>query len=368
MPKAKLLIVEDEEIVAFDLESTLKDLDYQVLAVVASGEDAITSAAQVQPDLVLMDIRLKGSMDGIEAAHEIRNRFNIPVIYLTAYADLNTLDRAKISEPFGYLVKPFKEQELQMTVEIALCRHQAEKRIRQALEKEKELSELKSRFIAITSHEFRTPLATIHSSSVLLERYCRDSMNEKKGKHFQQIQTSIDQMLHLLDDVLVIGKADAGKLEFKPAPLDLLAFSRSLVEELQLNAGSQHTITFISSGESTNACMDEKLLRRILTNLISNAIKYSIEGGEVVFQLSCQDEAATFCVQDQGIGIPLDDQKQLFTPFYRATNVSKIKGTGLGLSIVKKCVDLHGGQIFVDSEFGRGTKFTVKLPLVIPIH
>jgi len=364
MPNAKLLIAEDEEIVAFDIESTLKGLGYEVPAIVAFGEEAIASAAKIQPDLVLMDIMLKGSMDGIEAAKEIRSHFNIPVVYLTAYADTSTLQRAKLTEPFGYLSKPFEEKQLQTTIEIALCRHQAEERIRQALEKEKEISELKSRFLAIASHEFRTPLATISSSIELLQRYFRDYMDERKTKHFQQIKTSVEQMTGLLDDVLTFGRADAGKLEFKPAPVNLLKFCSRLVEELQINAGIQYTIIFTSQGQCANACMDENLLRQILTNLISNGIKYSPEGGTVFFELYCQDQVVTFRIGDQGIGIPLENQKQLFEPFYRATNVGKIKGTGLGLSIVKKCVDLHGGQIVVDSEVGFGTRFTVTLPLI----
>lgn len=364
MSNAKLLIVEDEEIVAFDIESTLKSLGYQVLAVVSSGEEAIASAAQLHPDLVLMDIMLKGRTNGIEAAKEIRNLFNIPIVYLTAYADISTLQRAKMTEPFGYLLKPFEEKELQTTIEIALSRHQAEEKMRQALAKEKEISELKSRFIAIASHEFRTPLATIGSSTDLLQRYCRNSMDEKKSKHFQQIKNSIERMTQLLDDVLVIGKADADKLEFQPLPLDLVNFCSNLVDELQLNAGKLYTIAFTTQGEFTNACMAENLLRQILTNLLSNAIKYSPNGGTVFFELSCHDRVVTFRIQDKGIGISLEDQKQLFEPFYRAANVEKIKGTGLGLSIVKKCVDLHRGEIVVDSQVGLGTTFTVTLPLI----
>ena len=364
MSKAKLLLVEDEEIVAFDLEGTLKALGYEVSAIVGSGEEAIASAAKIHPDLVLMDIMLKGKTTGIQAAKEIRTLFNIPIVYLTAYADISTLQQAKLTEPFGYLLKPFEEKELQTTIEIALCRHQAEERMRQALAKEKEISELKSRFIAIASHEFRTPLATIGSSAALLQRYCRDFMDEKKNKHFQQIKSSINHMTQLLDDVLVIGKADAGKLQFKPVPLDLVEFCSNLVEELQLNAGNQHRIVFSSQGEFANACMAKNLLRQILTNLLSNAIKYSPDGGTVFFELSGHDKIVTFRIQDKGIGIFLEDQKQLFEPFYRAANVENIKGTGLGLSIVKKCVDLHRGEIVVDSQVGIGTTFTVTLPLI----
>ncbi len=364
MPNAKLLVVEDEEIVAFDIESTLKGLGYEVLDVVASGEEAIASAAKMLPDLVLMDIMLKGSMDGIKAANEIRTNFNIPVIYLTAYADINTLERAKITEPFGYIIKPFEERTLPTIIEIALARHQAEERIRQALAKEKELGELKSQFITLASHEFRTPLATIRSSCDLLERYCRNFLDQKKNKHFQRIQISVNQMNQLLEDVLIIGQSESSKLNFYPHFLDLLEFCSELVEELQSNISGENKIIFTSQGEFNNACMDENLLRQILTNLLSNAIKYSPEGEAIFFDIHSQNQLVTFRIQDRGIGISPEDQKQLFEPFHRAANVGKIKGTGLGLSIVKRCVELHRSQIFVESEVGVGTTFTLKMPLV----
>lgn len=387
MLNAKLLIVEDEEIVAFDIESTLKSLGYEVLAIFASGEEAIACAANLHPDLVLMDIMLKGNIDGIEAADVIHKSFNIPVVYLTAYGDVSTLERAKVTEPFGYLIKPFEERELYTAVEIALSRHHAEERMRLALEKEQELNKLKSLFVANASHEFRTPLATIRSSTELLERYNQGCMDEKKSKHFQRIQSAINQMLQVLDDLLVLGKADTNNLEFKPAPLDLIEFCYSLLEEIQLNTGTKLNITvneslkllghennvitpegskqiaFTSQGECHNICVDANLLRQILTNLLSNAIKYSPEKTTVIFELSCRDEVVTFRIQDQGIGISLEDQKQLFEPFYRAGNVGSIKGTGLGLSIVKKCVELHSSKIEVESTVGIGTTFIVTLPL-----
>lgn len=387
MPNAKLLIVEDEEIVAFDIESTLKSLGYEVLAVFASGEEAIACLANLHPDLVLMDIMLKGEIDGIQAADVIHKNFNIPIVYLTAYGDVRTLERAKVTEPFGYLIKPFEERELYTAVEIALSRHRAEEKMRLALEKEQELNKLKSLFVANASHEFRTPLATIRSSTELLERYYQEFMDEKRSKHFHRIQTAINQMLQLLDDLLVIGKADTNKLEFKPAPLDLVGFCYYLLEEIQLNTGSQlkiitgdhvqllgynknavtseasKQIFFISQGKCNNVCVDANLLRQILTNLLSNAIKYSPGETKIIFELSCRDEKVTFRIQDQGIGISPEDQKQLFEPFYRAANVGSIKGTGLGLSIVKKCVELHGSKINVESTVGVGTTFIVTLPL-----
>ena len=234
--------------------------------------------------------------------------------------------------------------------------------LRKTLEKERELSEFQSRIITTLSHEYRTPLTTIQSSAELLENYGYKWTEEKKLTHLHRIQTSTKHMTNLVSDALLIGKAEANKLEFNPAPLDVEQFCRELVEEMRSDGMSLTTITFSSQGDSNDAYLDEKLLRQILTNLLSNAIKYSPQGGIVQFDLECRDGVARFSIQDEGIGIPAADQKRLFESFHRASNVGTLPGTGLGLSIVKKCVDLHGGQIAVESAVNVGTTFTVTLP------
>lgn len=241
-------------------------------------------------------------------------------------------------------------------------RKRVEAEIHKALEKEKQLSELKSRFVTTTSHEFRTPLTTILSSTELLQDYGAIWSEEKKSQHFQRITSTVKYMTQLLNDVLLVSKAEVGKLEFKPAPLDLIQFCQNLVEEIQ-DSSQKHTITFMSQGDCTNACIDEKLLRHILSNLLSNAVKYSPQGDRVNFDLVCQQGEAVFRIQDRGIGIPVADQVELFNSFHRANNVGTIAGTGLGLAIVKKSVDLHGGNISFTSEVGVGTTFQVTLPL-----
>ncbi len=242
-------------------------------------------------------------------------------------------------------------------------RQRLEEELRNSLAKEKELSDLKSNIISVVSHEYRTPLTSILSSAELLKHYGQEWPEEKKLRHLDRIQISVKHLTQLVSDVLVISKAEAGKLEFNPAPLDLVAFCSELVEELQVSTKTQHTINFNSCGSCKEASLDEKLLRQFLSNLLSNAIKYSPEGGNVQFDLICRDDTALFRIQDRGIGIPLEDQAQLFEPFHRSRNVGTISGTGLGLAIVKKCVEHHGGQIAVESEVGVGTTFTIRLPL-----
>ena len=242
-------------------------------------------------------------------------------------------------------------------------RKQAEEDVLNALRKERELNELKSRFVSMVSHEIRNPLNGILAAAQILERYSEKWTKERKQEFFQRIKTGSKKLTELLDDVLFIGKSEAGKLEVKSEPLDLEKFSRELVEEMQLSTGAKQAIAFISQAQCPKADLDEKLLRHILTNLLSNAIKYSSPDSTVHFDLVCQDGEVRFQIQDQGIGIPPEDLARLFESFHRATNVKNIPGTGLGLAIVKKCVDAQGGKIIVTSEIGVGTTFTVTLPL-----
>jgi PAS domain S-box-containing protein len=244
------------------------------------------------------------------------------------------------------------------------ARKQAEQKINQALAQEKELNDLKSRFIAMTSHEFKNPLSSILMSVELLEEFADHWTLEKRMTHLKRIRQCTTQMNDLLEDILVLGKADTGKLELQPRPLDLGQFCQELTEELQFLAGDRHPITLqIQSPLAPTYALDEKLLRHVLVNLITNAVKYSPQGGEVDFRVAVQGETVCFWVQDQGIGIPESDQPRLFECFHRSHNVRDIKGTGLGLSIVKQAVDLHGGTIAFHSQLDQGTTFEVRLPL-----
>ncbi|WP_392535668.1 PAS domain-containing protein [Nostoc sp. C117] len=242
-------------------------------------------------------------------------------------------------------------------------RKHLEQELRVALEKEKQLSELKSRFVSMTSHEFRTPLSTILSSCELLEHYRHKWTEEKQLTHLHRIQTAVKRMTEMLNDVLVIGKAGTGKLNYRPTSFDLVKFCEQLLDEIQMNLNNQRLISFTSQYEFVSCCMDEKLLGHILNNLLSNAIKYSPDDSIIKFSLSCKNGQAIFEIQDWGIGIPQEDLPYLFESFHRASNVGNILGTGLGMSIVKKCVDIHKGEIFVKSTVGLGTSFTVILSL-----
>ncbi|HEY9708923.1 MAG TPA: histidine kinase dimerization/phospho-acceptor domain-containing protein, partial [Oculatellaceae cyanobacterium] len=226
-----------------------------------------------------------------------------------------------------------EENEVVAIVRNITERKQAEDELRETLKKEKELNELKSRFISTASHEFRTPLTTILGSTELLKYYSHKWDEEKKLVHFERIYSQVKHMTQMLDDVLLVSKAEAGKLEFNPSPMNVIQFCRSLVEELQLSADRQHTMIFklqgvgidrdseVGCSSCTSVFLDEKLLWHMLSNLLSNAIKYSPEGSTIEFILTCLDSHVEIQIQDQGIGIPEKDKPRLFEAFHRATNV-----------------------------------------------
>jgi len=242
-------------------------------------------------------------------------------------------------------------------------RKQAEIETVKALAREKELSELKSNFVSMVSHEFRTPLGVIMSATEILQRYFDRLPPEKRGRHLDMIFRSTRNLAALMEEVLLLGKVEEGRMQFTPAPIDLESFCRSLAEEVQSATYSVCPIHFSVIAPIDGAVSDESLLRHILTNLLSNAVKYSAPGMPVEFAAKRHNGEAVFTVRDRGIGIPLEDQPRIFNSFSRGRNVGERPGSGLGLVIVQRCVQLHGGDIRLESAPGQGTTMTVRLPM-----
>lgn len=234
--------------------------------------------------------------------------------------------------------------------------------LRRANERLQELSELKSRFVSMVCHEFRNPLNNILLSASSLERYNAQLSPDHRQDYLNGIKADVERMTQMIDDILVIGRIEARKLMIQPMPLELVQFCRTLVAEVQITTDWQQ-IAFTSRHRCLMAELDEKLLRSILINILSNSIRYSPNRSQIRLQLAQRSGRVIFRISDKGIGIPYEDLPHLFEPFHRGKNVSNIPGTGLGLNIVKRFVDLHNGQIKVDSKVGAGTTFTVALPL-----
>ena len=288
---------------------------------------------------------------------DVESNYNFRIV--TQTGQVRTLELSAV------LIQWSKRDATLLFVVDATARVQAEENQRLALQQQIALNDMKARFITMASHEFRTPLATIHGSVELLQHYDDRMPADKKQQTLQKIDDAVERMTHMLENVLVIGRTDAGRLEFKPRTLSVTTFCQGLVDELR-SAMTRQLVGVQLQLELPPTeqlyWLDDTLIRNIVGNLLSNAIKYSPQGGNVRFSVRDKGDALVFTVSDQGIGIPEADQAQLFVSFHRASNVGPIAGTGLGLSIVKEAVTCHLGDIRVDSTLGQGSTFTVTLP------
>jgi PAS domain S-box-containing protein len=241
-------------------------------------------------------------------------------------------------------------------------RKEAEAEIKNSLIKEKELSELKTRFVSMVSHEFRTPLAAIQSSSDLIEMYWDKLEETKRGDLLSKIKTAIKNLMEILNDVTDINKVDSGKAKLNLEEINVVRLLDELIDEVKQGNPTRPKINYTHSIESLNLISDKKLLRQIFINLISNSIKYTKPQKNVYISLEQLPDIILFKVVDEGIGIPEESFDTLFEPFMRSNNIGKIKGTGLGLSILKRAIDLLGGRIDFESKVDVGSTFTVYLP------
>lgn len=271
--------------------------------------------------------------------------------------------RLKLEDLVRERTKELEEVNQRLQEEISKQK-EAEEKVKLALEKEKELNFLKSEFISTASHEFRTPLATILSSTELVERYQAKHDVGKILDHTERIKKAINYLTGLMEDVLTIGKAEAGKIFFDPKPTDLIKLCNVIIEEAKTLITDKQVIISRVEYEGPMINADEKLIKYILGNLLSNAIKFSSPEGEIIFTAGKINDHIEFVVSDNGIGIPEEDQKRIFDPFDRGSNIGVIRGSGLGMSIVKRSVDLHMGKIEFESKVNKGTKFVVTIPLI----
>lgn len=414
--QAEIMVVDDTPTNLQLLSSILIEQGYQVRSMI-DGLLALESALSDPPDLILLDI-IMPKIDGYDVCKQLKSNQKtqgVPVIFISALDE--TWDKVKAFAVGGadYITKPFQVEEVLARVENQLTLHKLqrqlieqnqllqqeirdrisaqaalealnqeletriqartvelrdyleqlrnlESQLREALDREKEVSDLKSRIIFTISHEYRTPLMTILSSVELLEKYRHRLNDSQQVKHFWRIQSAVKHMTNLVNDLLFINQAEFERLDFRPVLLNLVTFCQELVCPIQSTISAKHRLIFSSKRDWEPISGDPKILRQIITNLISNAIKYSPDGGTILVQLNGDKEKVILQIIDQGIGIPEEDQPKLFESFSRASNVGIIPGTGLGLSIVKSCVDLHGGKIHLESEVGVGTTFTITLP------
>ncbi|MFL0686068.1 MAG: ATP-binding protein [Algoriphagus aquaeductus] len=386
----RILIVEDDSVSALLLQRALEKNAHQIIGIADTGEKALEILDENGADIVMMDINLAGELDGIKTTEIINEKFDIPVVYLSASSDADTLNKVVGTNPSAYVIKPFNIRELNMVIELAIFKdrkekelqklnneleekvkqrtaelYEANKELTKALEKEREINELKSRIVLNVSHGFKTPLTSILSSAQLLQIYAEKDhpFKQKISKHAFKIENSVRALNNLLTSVLFFGKADENKLEFKPKKVFMGAFVKELLDTVKAGIENEVTIKAELGNLPKTITTDPELVYQVLENLLSNAVKYSKEGKEVDFSISIENGRLVSTISDQGIGIPKSEQGKLFDRFFRAGNVGIVEGSGLGLSIVKKCLEVLQGEISFESEAGKGTTFRVGIPV-----
>jgi signal transduction histidine kinase len=376
MAHAQILIVEDVRSVAEQIQILLENLGYTVPAVVSSGEEAIEKAAATHPDLILMDIELSGAIDGIEAAKQIHDRFEIPIVYVTGHEDEETLQRARITEPFGYIVKPFKARDLHTAIEIALYRYEmtrklgeAENKVRKLRQQLQEAGQHKSNFLASMSHELRTPLNAMIGYTSLTLNALKDSLPREHLQNLTRAEQSARILLQLINDVLDFSKIEAGRMEVFIEEIELSDLLEDVVitaqglmveKSIELRSEFPPDLPVIES--------DYTRVKQILDNLVGNAVKFTSEGYVELRAIPIEDEFIVRVeVKDTGCGIPPETLESIFELFRQVDGslTKKFGGTGLGLAITKRLSDMLGIKIDVQSEVDKGTIFWLNIPLKI---
>jgi len=403
MPIRILLVDDDEEdfLITRDVLSDIPHKKY-VLEWISDYKEAKAALMQHAHDVYLIDFRM-GAGDGLNLIKEaVLAGSTRPLILLTGQGDQAIDEKAMQAGAADYLVKgtlnPYQlERSIRYSIaharnldEIRSLNVELEKRVEQrtqdlasalaqleetnrnlkkaevemmkTLEKERELNTMKSKFVTIASHEFRTPLSTIVSSASLIGKYNAPDDQEKRGKHVSRIKSAVENLTNILDDFLTLSKLEDGHSTVQPRLFDIVHFAEELTEELSTITKEGQTIHYAHQGIGTEVWMDKQLLKNVLINLLSNAIKYSGPGQRI--ELTTELQPHSFCVEvrDYGMGIPNADKTHLFSQFYRAHNAAHIQGTGMGLVIVKKYVELMQGDITFESVENEGTTFTVRIP------
>jgi signal transduction histidine kinase len=376
-PPARVLVVEDERIVALDLATTLRRLGYTVEGPVDTGERAIDTARASRPDLVLMDIRLRGEMDGVAAAERIGAETGAPIVFLTAHSDNETLERAKVAAPYSYLVKPFRQDDLRCAIEVSLHRHKVVTKLH---EREREVerlnAELERRVEARTAalesanreleafsysvaHDLRAPLRGIDGfTQLVLDQHVKDLGEEARG-HLQRVRAAAQRMAKLIDDLLALARVV--RADCTRQRVDLSKLAAEIDAELREEYPARIVEFESEPGLIVNG--DPTLLHVLLHNLLSNAWKFTgpTPRARVQFGRGPTNGEQTYFVRDNGVGFDMKNATQLFGVFQRLHPLRDFPGNGIGLAIVQRAVERHGGRVWAESAPGAGATFRFSL-------
>jgi|GEM_PF-1357612 len=366
-----ILLIEDNTGDALLLEDMLVNTLHAsfTIEIAQRCDTAIKKLQEQSFDAILLDLSLPDSQ-GIETVERIRAaNTDTPIIVLTGLSD-ETIGLATLQAGAqDYLIKNELEAHLVIrAIRFGIERQRAETATREyqlmrlELIKEREVSELKSQFITLVSHEFRTPLTIINTSSELLETYGSRLSEDKRSKHLRNIRESIKHITNLLDDVVLAGNVQSGSIQVEYQSFDLQQHLHDIIETYKNSINPKQQILFLPTGDHEIIRSDKRFVREIIINLLENATTYSPPDSAIMVQLKCDNHNSSIQISDHGFGIPLEDQQRIFNVFYRGSNTLDQSGTGLGLYIAKQCLTLLNGSIRFDTDEGKGTTFYVTLP------
>ncbi len=355
----RLFIVEDEAIVVADLVIRLNQMGYEVVGSATRGEESLAQIEQVLPDLVLMDIHLQGEMDGIAVARELHHRLHLPVVFLTAYGEGATFQRAKEAEPFGYILKPIEDRELSIVIEMALYKHRTERALQafnadleqrvadRTAELEAANRELEA-FCYSVSHDLRAPLRAVDGyTRILVDGY--GSLLDAEGQRVcAVIQQSARNMGKLIDDLLAFSRV--GRSSIQLAWVDMETLARSIFFEVTTPAERERIELRVAA--LPRALADPPLLRQVWLNLLSNAVKFSAKRPQALIEVLAEEDEheVVYAVRDNGAGFDMRFADKLFGVFQRLHSAKEFEGTGVGLAIVRRIIERHGGRTWAQGE------------------
>ncbi|AHM60157.1 response regulator receiver sensor signal transduction histidine kinase [Flammeovirgaceae bacterium 311] len=359
MSLSRILIVEDEGIAALSLKETLESLGFGVTGLAANGQEALAAVQDTLPDLVLMDIHLEEKEEGIALGRQLMEEYALPVVFLTAYADPDTLAKAKEIFPYGYMVKPYREADLLVSIETAVYKHLADKR-------EKQLNNTKNKLYSLIAHDLRSPLAALKlATRTLLKR--RPSMSaEDVDDMITDIHHTVDNLYNFADNLLDWARIHSDRIRVRPEAVVLQPLVQEVLEMLQAKAMESKISLHTTIDPDLLVWADRTMLRSMLLNLTSNSLKFTAAGGTIDVKASQQQQQVVVTVTDTGIGMSRYQLDSLLVNRMEnpTPGLQEEKGTGLGLLLTKEFVSLNGGTMEINSSPGKGT--TIAISLLVP--